>query len=104
MMKITWIIWVQPSTFGWFFTFTILYVAGVTALNNQISDLNIDWEQRSNQKILIHENFRDNYLTELDYQECCDEFLNGIYSVTDGFQKYKANAKSSKIRLLGIKD
>ena len=73
-------------------------------MNNQISDLNIDWEQRSNQKILIHENFRDNYLTELDYQECCDEFLNGIYSVTDGFQKYKANAKSSKIRLLGIKD
>ena len=60
-------------------------------MNNQISDLNIDWEQRSNQKILIHENFRDNYLTELDYQECCDEFLNGIYSVTDGFQKYKAN-------------
>jgi hypothetical protein len=33
-----------------------------------------------------------------------DAFLNGVYSVTDGFQKYKANAKSSKIRLLGIKD
>ena len=70
-------------------------------MNNQISDLNIDWEQRSNQKILIHENFRDNYLTELDYQECCDEFLNGIYSVTDGFQKYKANAKSSKMMAAG---
>ncbi|UJA05311.1 DUF1911 domain-containing protein [Acinetobacter johnsonii] len=66
-------------------------------MNNQINDLNIDWEQWFNQKRLAHENFRDNYLTELDYQESFDEFLNGIYAVTDGFQKYKTNAKSNKM-------
>lgn len=70
-------------------------------MNNQINDLNIDWEQWFNQKRLVHENFRDNYLTELDYQESFDEFLNGIYSVTDGFQKYKTNAKSSKMMAAG---
>jgi len=66
-------------------------------LNNQTNDLNIDCEQWFNQKRLAHENFRDNYLTELDYQESFDEFLNGIYAVTDGFQKYKTNAKSNKM-------
>ena len=66
-------------------------------MNNQTNDLNIDWEQWFNQKRLAHENFRDNYLTELDYQESFDEFLNGIYAVTDGFQKYKTNAKSNKM-------
>ena len=66
-------------------------------MNTQINDLNIDWEQWFNQKRLAHENFRDNYLTELDYQESFDEFLNGIYSITDGFQKYKTNAKSNKM-------
>ncbi|WP_346311907.1 PoNe immunity protein domain-containing protein [Acinetobacter sp. BWR-L5] len=57
----------------------------------------MDCEQWFNQKRLAHENFRDNYLTELDYQESFDEFLNGIYAVTDGFQKYKTNAKSNKM-------
>ncbi|MEN3968400.1 DUF1911 domain-containing protein [Acinetobacter sp. BWR-L5] len=66
-------------------------------MNNQTNDLNIDCEQWFNQKRLAHENFRDNYLTELDYQESFDEFLNGIYAVTDGFQKYKTNAKSNKM-------
>ena len=61
-------------------------------MNNQINDLNIDWEQWFNQQILNYGKYRDSFLQEDMYQRRFDAFLNGVYSVTDGFQKYKANA------------
>ncbi|UTO20243.1 DUF1911 domain-containing protein [Acinetobacter sp. Z1] len=70
-------------------------------MNNQINDLNIDWEQWFNQQILNYGKYRDSFLQEDMYQRRFDAFLNGVYSVTDGFQKYKANAKSSKMMAAG---
>ena len=65
-------------------------------MNNQINDLNIDWQRWFNQKIQDCEKYRDDLLQEEMYFINFDEFVNGIYSVTDGFQKYKTGAKASK--------
>lgn len=65
-------------------------------MNNQVNDLEIDWEQWFNQKVLSDKKYRDDLLEEEMYQRRFNTFLNGMYSVTDGFQKYKSGAKASK--------
>lgn len=70
-------------------------------MDNKVDDLNINWEQWFNQKLLHHEKYRDSFLEEVMYQKKFGIFLNGIYSVTDGFQKYKAGAKASKKMIAG---
>ncbi|MGR2919985.1 DUF1911 domain-containing protein [Acinetobacter sp. 1125_18A] len=65
-------------------------------LSNQVNDLEIDWEQWFNEKVKNNERYRDDLLEEGMYQKRFETFISGVYSVTDGFQKYKASAKASK--------
>ncbi|WP_179999205.1 PoNe immunity protein domain-containing protein [Acinetobacter sp. YH12239] len=65
-------------------------------MNSQVNDIDINWEEWFKQKILINKNYRDNLLQHEMYSRRFDTFLNGIYSVTDGFQKYKTGSKASK--------
>lgn len=70
-------------------------------MNNQVNDLNINWEEWFNQQTQCSENYRDKYLVESDYQENFNIFINGIRSVTDGFQKYKSGAKTGQTMAAG---
>ncbi|RKG29919.1 PoNe immunity protein domain-containing protein, partial [Acinetobacter rongchengensis] len=65
-------------------------------MDNKIDDLNIHWEEWFKQKILGTYQYRDDLLEEAMYQRRFETFVNGMYSVTDGFQKYKAGAKAGK--------
>ena len=58
--------------------------------------MDIDWQRWFNQEIHHDEKYRDSLLELEMYQRRFNTFLNGIYSVTDGFQKYKTGAKASK--------
>lgn len=65
-------------------------------MNNQVNDLEIDWDKWFNEKVKNNERYRDDLLEEGMYQKRFETFISGVYSVTDGFQKYKAGAKASK--------
>ena len=58
-----------------------------------VNDQTIDWQKWL--KLEIHETnlYRDNLISEDVYHERFDIFLNGIYSVTDGFNNYKNEKK-----------
>nr|WP_314524028.1 PoNe immunity protein domain-containing protein [uncultured Acinetobacter sp.] len=62
-----------------------------------INDLDINWEEWFKHEIHDKNCYRENLLSEEMYHERYSIFLNGIYSVTEGFQKHKANAKVGKI-------
>ncbi|MEG0348628.1 MAG: DUF1911 domain-containing protein [Acinetobacter sp.] len=70
-------------------------------MDNKVDDLNIDWEQWFNEKIQNNKVFRDGLLEEEMYYKRFEILLNGIYTVTNGFQKYRAGAKASKMMAAG---
>ncbi|RKG29750.1 PoNe immunity protein domain-containing protein, partial [Acinetobacter rongchengensis] len=67
----------------------------------QVNDSTIHWEQWFKQKILDLQKYRDDLLSQEKYFTNFDDILNGIYSVTEGFQRYKANAKVGKMMTAG---
>ncbi len=58
-----------------------------------VNDQEIDWQRWQELEIQDTHLYRDTLLPEDIYHERFDIFLNGLYSVTDGFCNYK-NEKS----------
>ncbi|MDC5314853.1 DUF1911 domain-containing protein [Acinetobacter baumannii] len=67
----------------------------------QVNDQEIDWQKWFDQEIKDSDRYRDSFLKAEMYQRRFNTLLNGIYSVTDGFRKYKANAKAGKMMSAG---
>ena len=65
-------------------------------MNSQVNDIDINWEEWFKHEIHEISLYREKLLSEEIYHERYSIFLNGIYSVTDGFQKYKINVQPSK--------
>ena len=59
----------------------------------QVNDQAIDWQKWLNLEIKDSSLFRDNLLELAMYHKRFDTFVNGIYSVTDGFNSYKNDSK-----------
>ncbi|MDC4739604.1 DUF1911 domain-containing protein [Acinetobacter baumannii] len=66
-----------------------------------VNDQDIDWQKWFDQEIKDSDSYRDSFLETEMYQRRFNTFLNGMYSVTDGFRKYKANAKAGKMMSAG---
>ncbi|WP_407503992.1 PoNe immunity protein domain-containing protein [Acinetobacter baumannii] len=66
-----------------------------------VNDQEIDWQKWFDQEIKDSDSYRDSFLETEMYQRRFNTFLNGMYSVTDGFRKYKANAKAGKMMSAG---
>ena len=58
-----------------------------------VNDQAIDWQKWLDLEIKDSSLFRDNFLEQEMYHERFDIFLNGVYSVTDGFRLYKNEKK-----------
>ncbi|MEG0482586.1 MAG: DUF1911 domain-containing protein [Acinetobacter sp.] len=58
-----------------------------------VDDQAIDWQKWLGFEIKDSSLFRDNFLEKEVYRERFDIFLNGIYSVTDGFNNFKKENK-----------
>ena len=58
-----------------------------------VNDQEIDWQRWQELEIQDTNLYRDNLLPEDIYHERFDIFLNGLYSVTDGFSDYKNEKK-----------
>ncbi|MDM1493751.1 PoNe immunity protein domain-containing protein [Acinetobacter indicus] len=59
----------------------------------QVSDKDIDWHSWLNLEVKDSKKYRDNFLESKMYHKRFDILVNGIYSVTDGFNKYKNDSK-----------
>ena len=55
----------------------------------QVNEQTIDWQKWLSLEIKDPALFRDNLLEQKMYSKRFDTFVNGIYSVTDGFSNYK---------------
>lgn len=62
---------------------------GSLMVNDQI----INWHKWLNLEVKDKSQFRDNLLEQGMYHKRFDTFVNGIYSVTDGFSKYKNDSQ-----------
>ncbi len=58
-----------------------------------VNDQEIDWQRWQELEIQDTHLYRDTLLPEDIYHERFDIFLNGLYSVTDGFCNYKNEKK-----------
>lgn len=58
-----------------------------------VNDQEIDWQRWQELEIAETHLYRDNLLPEEMYHVNFDEFINGLYSVTDGFSDYKNKNK-----------
>lgn len=58
-----------------------------------VNDQEIDWQRWLELEIHGNDVYRDSLLDEEMYHDRFDTFVNGLYSVTDGFSNYK-NEKS----------
>ena len=68
----------------------------------EVNEQTIDWQKRLALEITDEDCFRDNYLLKQDYHENFDEFVNGLYSITDGFSNYKNEKNMAVISQQGI--
>lgn len=59
----------------------------------KIDDQTIDWQKWLSLEVKEPSLFRDNLLELVMYHDRFDTFVNGIYSVTDGFSHYKNESK-----------
>lgn len=59
----------------------------------QINDQTINWENWLNTEVKDTNKYRDNLLESKIYHKRFDILVNGIYSVTDGFSKFKNDTK-----------
>jgi len=59
----------------------------------QVNEQTIDWQKWLSLEIKDTALFRDNLLEQKMYSKRFDTFVNGIYSVTDGFSNYKNEKK-----------
>ena len=59
----------------------------------QVNEQTIDWQKWLSLEIKDPALFRDNLLEQKMYSKRFDTFVNGIYSVTDGFSNYKNEKK-----------
>ena len=57
--------------------------------NIQIDDQTIDWQKWLDLEIRDTSQFRDNLLEQAMYSKRFDTFVNGLYTVVDGFSDYK---------------
>ncbi len=58
-----------------------------------VDDQELDWQRWQELEIQDTSLYRDTLLPEDIYHERFDIFLNGLYSVTDGFSNYKKEKK-----------
>ena len=61
--------------------------------NIQIDDQTIDWQKWFNLEVKDTSQFRDNLLEQKMYSKRFNTFVNGLYTVTDGFSSYKNENK-----------
>lgn len=58
-----------------------------------VNDQEIDWQRWLELEIHGNDLYRDSLLDEEMYHNRFDTFVNGLYSVTDGFSNYKNEKK-----------
>ena len=59
----------------------------------QVNDQEIDWQKWLSLEVKDTSLFRDKLLEQEMYHKRFDTFVNGIYTVVDGFSHYKNDSK-----------